>query len=888
MAGLGINFGSLGQQPNGATAVNSGGIQRHAHLVKEPSSEARQNHSTPVRLPCAPLRENRVVSNSNMDTSKKFLSVPAQHLLPPKPTSCVLSPSLAMYQASQVELIPHANSPGENSISSQDANTLNPASPSTPLTIAHAEAALPFLPASLQTFHSPRPAAQLPIKPETTPMLPLERDHRVGIEIFLEEDRAVEGGCIQGCIRLRIPKHTSPHTAMLLAQPRVRLIGFEAIPEEDTRHLFYHHASVIDGDRSNDGPSEPYVLHGSPAMTQPLSPAEPPLPCYASLPDSDGFYLGKEGIHVLPFTLQLPIARAVKGSYRSEQAEIGYIAIASVRVRSFSEQQGGIANCFQKIDLFPYLNPNEVLASALHPLLEQASDAQVRLAAALHRETWVAGQRVYFDMSVLNRAADTMNFLQLSLLCTELVYRSRGDNSSEDSVSSTTRTLLKQTLDASEDNAGHWWQGVRPGPPTHFGHSIVLPADALSIERSRHIDVQYTLQIGVGSGPEPRIQVKLPLRIVHFVSLDPPPSKRTFTGANLLNYTMEMPSDQGQMVERVKSMDTLKSPRAAMSASGHLLPSPAIATSSLHTPSERTAQHRRSLDFINSAIRSATARRSPPYAQAISEADAAGLGIELGMQPPKQPLRSRGSWYKSQRESRRANDASIGETSLPSGSEPTQDTSLDLGDETHDDLDLVFDSARTKVSPNKLDISMDDDGGSTLCHDILDAYSNQSQDMSNSISEPPQFEAEKPARILSPLNRAAKQPLPMTPPQKLAMTSHPVSEPSKDIRALERASFTFATNSSPLKVKASSRALPLPKAAAQDRSLPRVKSTASLLPATVQLPSPHTKNSRTGLPRIPGERSTEHRRIEPAVQKLPTASSHLRPRPSTATLKSAE
>ncbi|WFD02757.1 hypothetical protein MOBT1_001441 [Malassezia obtusa] len=71
-----------------------------------------------------------------------------------------------------------------------------------------------------------------------------------------------------------------------------------------------------------------------------------------------------EGTHVLPFTLQLPIARGAKGSYRSEQAEIGYIAIASVRVRSFSEQQGGIAHCFQKMDLHPYLNPTEVLSSA--------------------------------------------------------------------------------------------------------------------------------------------------------------------------------------------------------------------------------------------------------------------------------------------------------------------------------------------------------------------------------------------------------------------------------------------------------------------------------------------------------------------------------------------
>ena len=182
-------------------------------------------------------------------------------------------------------------------------------------------------------------------------MPPLERDERVQIEVFLENTLAVEGGCLHGCLRLRLPDHTDPATAMLLAQPRVRLIGYESLPHDDVRHIFYRHVSVIDGDRSVDGPSEPYVLHGSSALSQPDN-MQSMLPCFASLPDAEGFYLGQCGQHVLPFTLQLPMGRGVKGTYCSAHAEVGYIVIASVRVKAFGEINSGVAHCYEKMALY--------------------------------------------------------------------------------------------------------------------------------------------------------------------------------------------------------------------------------------------------------------------------------------------------------------------------------------------------------------------------------------------------------------------------------------------------------------------------------------------------------------------------------------------------------
>lgn len=836
MAGLGIDFGSLGEPAVPAAPQSAPrSTRRHAHLSRARTTSRTHGERAKARLPCAPLRENRSVTNTHYD--KPLASAPVQHLLPPKPTACIVSPAQEDVQHAHVML--RADTPSDGASPRSDISVHGVQKALTPLTITHAETAAPFLPAALQ-WQEPRVAPELPSKPQTTPMLPLERDERVGIEIFLEEKTAVEGGCLQGCIRLQLPKHTSPDTAMLLAQPRVRLIGFETLPGEDVRHVFYHHASVIDGDRSVDGPSEPYVLHGSPAVSQPEGTVRPQLPCYASLPDADGFYLGKEGTHVLPFTLQLPIARGVKGSYRSENAEVGYIAIASVRVRSFAEQQGGIAHCFQKIQLYPYLNPTEVLASAVRPIVEQAvhttpNGESVRLAAALHRETWVAGQRVYFDMSVLNRMRDTMHHLHVSLLCTETLYRARGDASDGDySAASSTRTLLQETLDASTDRpAGHWWSGVRPGSPVHFGHSVVLPSDALTIDKSRHVEVYYTLRLGVGSGASPIVLVELPVRIVHFVSLDPPPMKRSFAGAGLLDHALGMVPDQGQMVERVRSMEALRSPRAFMSASGHLLPSPAAAA----PPTARAAQHHRSLDFINSAIRSATARRSSPYAPSVTETPPAGLGIELGSQMAPS-IRPRASWYHD----RRRNDLSLSgdsEALRP----PMEDTSLELGDETNDDVVLVFDHTKAPAKPRP-DTTVDTEGGSTMCHDILNAYGDSSHDTSTTISFVLPAQSSTPRKAATPPPDVGAADAPHTPTRPKPPTSVP-----RDA-SRTRSAFTFATSSSPLKVKTGAKPT-RPVTPLQGPTLSRARSATSLHTAMARAGRGPLADARSSVPHTP-------------------------------------
>lgn len=796
MDGLGINLGPMNGEPAPLGLSSRSASQnippppkssRRRAIVRHKQSQ--HDHRAPFKqgsngapLSSMPLRENNFVNNKNLNSSPMYV---LKHPLPAKPT----------VEWTSVDDVQPA---------SATKRTDTPSDTSTPLLNLSSQQVLgqmqtrqsqdvwtgaagpqPFAPhyLSLQSSQAstPTPLQQimhsLPSKP-SVPIFPPERDERVGIELFLENNLVVEGGSLYGCIQLDLPNHTDPSTAMLLAQPRVRLIGYECLPDEDIRHIFFRHMSVIDGDRSLDGPSEPYILHGSSTLSQGEGGESAILPCFASLPDSDGFYLGQQGKHTVPFSISVPMGKGAKGAYKSATSEVGYILIASVRVKAFGERHSGVAHCFQKVQLYPYLNPTAELASAPSPIIchantPEAEARNIRLAAALHRETCVAGQRVYFEMSVFNGSPDLINVLRIALVRMETLYRAHDHiPGSKDILSCTTSIVTDETLAANQ--LGNWWTGAPSGKPVHFPHSLELPPDVLSIEPGRHVSVQYMLRIGVGADTSTLVEVDLPLRIIKYVSLDPPPLRRAWMrGAGLFGRGLGQSADQSKMVERLQSLDAMRSPRT-MPSNDLLLPEEAPSLGK----STRTTQHKRSLEFINSAIRSATARHTSPYT--AGEALPTGLGIELAQNvTPTATISSAPSPYER---------VTFGH-SLPVleiNNVPTQshaDVSLPLGDETVDDVELVF-------GENEKGQATGDDStrAQQSCQDM-------SSGNLSTTSNVPEMERSISSSRLDNLSFK----LPTTPKRENVVRAS-ASLP-RELRP--KSSFTYTTNTTPLKVRRS-------------------------------------------------------------------------------------
>ncbi|KAH8102559.1 hypothetical protein BXZ70DRAFT_929051 [Cristinia sonorae] len=354
---------------------------------------------------------------------------------------------------------------------------------------------------------------------------------RVELDIILETDSFVQGGYMRGQIKVRIRKQNRKEAPILLSEGKLRVVGFESIPNEDDTFTFYQ-------------------------CTAPLSTiTDASRGLYDAPLESDGFAQAVEGVHVLPFAMELPLDSSfgtAKGVFSlSSGVSVRYVAMVSMKVRDADSGKRSIAHFYRNCEIWPLLDPSSILSIAPRPL--QASTAKsfaflsahehkAKLTAQLHRLNWIAGQRCHVKVLVQNETRKVVKSCTLTLVRTTTVFKPKPmlDADARDSLhsdpdacqtSTTHKALVESVLEMGQSGAkGHasakgWWSGVRPGQDLEFSHHILLPADALSVTRGRLLEVEYSIRVTICAGPlSSDIFVTLPIRIINFISIDPPPT----------------------------------------------------------------------------------------------------------------------------------------------------------------------------------------------------------------------------------------------------------------------------------------------------------------------------------------------------------------------------
>ncbi|KPV75995.1 uncharacterized protein RHOBADRAFT_43430 [Rhodotorula graminis WP1] len=496
---------------------------------------------------------------------------------------------------------------------------------------------------------------------------------RVELDLALETPLVVEGGLLKGRLEVRIRKSKEREGEVWVGTPKIRVIGFEELSSGDGRYIFYH-------------------------ASAPASTSTDPLACYDSPADSEGFHRGKSGQHNVAVKMSLPIGKGAKGPWKGKQGVVRYIAIASLKLKSKEGSDRSIAHFYRHVEVYPYFNPALTLAPAIKPLTADAAKSlfmggsgKVTLHASLHRETWVAGQRCYVEVRVSNESSKKVKALTLALIRTTAVYRSASRttshgprdlygfgvdavpaSSSEPTQTQTTRKKVAETtLELGKKGtkgvtAKGTWLGVEAGESADFAPSFLIPEDALTIARGRHLENTYSVKVSVGGSLSADISVDIPIRVVNFISLDPPPGHvgpsplpdqprrpvaRSWSSNQLRDAVRPSQATVGRMtshdslrledlngarprqqrppLSRIASVESVRTsdlPRAEPVAD-RARPAPAQHLSARSDeenlpPAERSQvvvdrakrrqlQHQMSLQCISSAIASATARRSP-------------------------------------------------------------------------------------------------------------------------------------------------------------------------------------------------------------------------------------------------------------------------------------
>ncbi|KAH9049404.1 hypothetical protein EDB84DRAFT_1261024 [Lactarius hengduanensis] len=359
----------------------------------------------------------------------------------------------------------------------------------------------------------------------------------VELDIQLAGDTFVQGQCISGHLVVHVRSHRRADTQVLLANNTLRVIGFEYLTDSPTFHVFYHFSQRFD-DLSYAGEQ---IFSESPDYS-----------------DEEGYREAKEGLHVLPFEMGLPMDSRFgkpKGVIDVPGGvAMRYIIMASIDIKDPDTNRLSLAHFYRQCSIWPGLSLRELLAPSTRPLVSTAvfsvpqggSYSKLRLAARVPRPSYFAGQSCYVHIQIANNTQRTVRSLCMTLVRTTTIYRPRsgrrnhGGKTDEyiankytvktviEDISESRLVMAERTTRRAASSRG-WWTGVNPDEKTAFTHRILVPPDALSVARSKLLAVDHAIRVTVYAsagvlGLTTHLSVTLPIRIVSMLSVDPPTS----------------------------------------------------------------------------------------------------------------------------------------------------------------------------------------------------------------------------------------------------------------------------------------------------------------------------------------------------------------------------
>ncbi|KAG0707477.1 hypothetical protein DFH29DRAFT_796690 [Suillus ampliporus] len=317
---------------------------------------------------------------------------------------------------------------------------------------------------------------------------------RVEVDIVLENQACVQGGYLSGAVKIHIKKGSKKDAPLLLSQGKVRVVGFECIPQKDNKCTFYKCSALL---------SE-------------IAPSWKGL--FKSPPDDDGWAEAQEGVHVFPFAMLLPpdgacgMAKGILSMHSG--VAIRYVAMAEIKVKDMATSKQSIAHFYRDCEVWPRLDIISTLATNSRPLVAEVATrvfmggpGKIRLSARMHRFHWIAGQRCTVHFRVTNDCKKLVKSAAIALIRTLTVFNPQphldaGDADPDACQTSTkakwvTESILElgQRCAKGHASAKGWWTGVAPGQTSEFDHSLIIPPDVHSIARTRLLEVEYTLRI---------------------------------------------------------------------------------------------------------------------------------------------------------------------------------------------------------------------------------------------------------------------------------------------------------------------------------------------------------------------------------------------------------
>lgn len=236
----------------------------------------------------------------------------------------------------------------------------------------------------------------------------------------------------------------------------------------------------------------------------------------------------KPGSCHIPFELQLPLDVG-PGTFKTKDAEISYTLVMTVGlVNTKRFPKGRLLRTSRKISLYPCLNPQRALVPSQAPI-DAAEECKVRfggketlkIAARIHRPSWIAGQVAHVDVYATNDTTRDVFKIQLNLVRQVSFFKNAAASSAFQAVDQRvpdkviTKTVCTNSLAVHSDKSdSQEWSGIKAGNRGTAGCQISVPSGELSVSAGRYFEASYVIQVHVCTKGG-HAQLELPITIIH-------------------------------------------------------------------------------------------------------------------------------------------------------------------------------------------------------------------------------------------------------------------------------------------------------------------------------------------------------------------------------------
>jgi Arrestin (or S-antigen), C-terminal domain len=342
-------------------------------------------------------------------------------------------------------------------------------------------------------------SSQTPIN--TTTLERAKLRPRVELNLRLAGDTIVQGQSISGHLVVHVRDYSRAELPVLLANNKLRVVGFEYLADSPTFHVFFHYSCSFN---ELSYASEQIFLESHD---------------YA---DEEGYREARKGLHVLPFEMMLPVDSCFgkpKGVVEvpggatvryiimtcvlhvsSDSMLIMIMCSSSVNIKDSNTDRLSLAHFYRSCTIWPSLSLQEVLVPSTRPLVSTAvmslsyrgSCNKLKLSARVPRPSYFSGQRCYVHIQISNDTRKIVRSLHLTLIRTTTVYRprsgsrSRGEHSNGhissnyrakafvNEISESRLVMSERTTRRCVSSRG-WWAGVNPHEKMALTHRIQIP-----------------------------------------------------------------------------------------------------------------------------------------------------------------------------------------------------------------------------------------------------------------------------------------------------------------------------------------------------------------------------------------------------------------------------